>query len=400
MPSDQPSLEATDFLGLDADLAPDELVVRDRTRRFVASQVLPEIADWYERGHFPLELAKELGALGLLGMHLEGDGVTGSRAYGCAGSSAVGYGLACRELEAGDSGLRSFMSVQGSLAMYPIWRYGSDEQKAAWLPRMAAGEAIGAFGLTEPLAGSNPAAMRTSARRDGPDWVLDGHKRWSTNATAAELLVVWAMTGDGVAGFLVPAATHGVDVRPIEGKLSLRASLSAEYTLDGVRLPADAVLPGVRGLRGPLTCLDEARFGILWGVVGAARDCLAAALGHARTREQFGRPIGAFQLTQAKLVAMTTEVTRAALLALQLGRMKDAGTLRPEQISLGKLDNVRAAVAVAHTARSILAAAGITSAYPVMRHAANLESVLTYEGTSEMHTLIVGRAITGLDAFS
>jgi glutaryl-CoA dehydrogenase len=381
----------SDFLGLDAQLSEDERALRDSTRAFVEARILPGISEWYERGEFPVHLAKEIGGLGLLGMHLSG--------HGTAGRSAVDYGLACLELEAGDSGLRSFVSVQGSLAMFPIWRFGSDEQKAEWLPRMASGEAIGCFGLTEPGAGSNPSAMTTSARRDGGDWVIDGHKRWSTNATAAEIAVVWAQTDEGVRGFLVPRGTAGFEVRPIDGKLSLRASLSAEFTLDGVRLPDSAVLPGVRGLKGPLSCLNEARYGIVWGAVGAARACFESALEYAKTREQFGRPIGGFQITQAKLVEMLVELSKAALLALHLGRAKDAGTLRPEQVSLGKLNNVREALEIARSARTILAANGITYDYPVMRHANNLESVLTYEGTSEVHTLILGKAITGLDAF-
>jgi glutaryl-CoA dehydrogenase len=325
-------------------------------------------------------------------MHLDG--------YGCAGRSAVEYGLACMELEAGDSGVRSLVSVQGSLVMFPIHAYGSEEQRNEWLPRMAAGEAVGCFGLTEPAAGSNPAEMRTRARRDGGDWVLDGHKRWSTNASMADVAVVWAQTDEGVRGFLVSAGTPGFTTRPITHKLSLRASVSSEFTLDACRLPGDAVLPGVRGLRGPLSCLNEARYGIVWGAVGAARACFESALDYAKGREQFGRPIAGFQLTQAKLVDMLVELTKASLLALHLGRAKDAGTLRPEQVSLGKLNNVREALAIARSARTILGANGITLDYPVMRHAANLESVLTYEGTSEVHTLILGKAITGLDAFS
>jgi glutaryl-CoA dehydrogenase len=385
-------LDPSDFLGLDSHLSDGERELRGRTRGFVEQRILPGIADWYERGEFPVHLAKEIGDAGLLGMHLDG--------YGCAGSSAVDYGLACLELEAGDSGLRSFVSVQGSLAMFPIHAYGSEEQKQRWLPRMAAGEAIGCFGLTEPTAGSNPAAMKTFARRDGDDWVLSGHKRWSTNATAAEIAVVWAQTDDGVRGFLVPRGTPGFEVRPIDGKLSLRASLSAEFTLDDVRLPGDAALPGVRGLKGPLSCLNEARFGIVWGAVGAARACFEAALDYAKEREQFGRPIGGFQLTQAKLVDMLVELSKAALLALHLGRMKDDGTLRPDQVSLGKLNNVREAIEIARSARTILGGNGILTATHVMRHANNLESVLTYEGTSEVHTLVLGKAITGLDAFS
>jgi glutaryl-CoA dehydrogenase len=382
----------SDFLGLDAHLGEGERALRDSVRGFVAERVLGEVGEWFERGELPAGLAKELGALGVLGMHLEG--------YGCAGRSAVEYGLACLELEAGDSGVRSLVSVQGSLAMFPIHAYGSEEQRTEWLPRMASGEAVGCFGLTEPGAGSNPAEMRTRARRDGADWVLDGHKRWSTNASMADVAVVWAQTDEGVRGFLVPAGTPGFEVRPITHKLSLRASVSSEFTLDGCRLPGDAALPGVVGLRGPLSCLNEARYGIVWGAVGAARACFEAALSYAGEREQFGRPIAGFQLTQAKLVDMLVELSKAALLALHLGRMKDAGTLRHEQVSLGKLNNVREALAIAREARTILGANGILLDYPVMRHAANLESVLTYEGTSEIHILILGKAITGLDAFA
>jgi glutaryl-CoA dehydrogenase len=326
-------------------------------------------------------------------MHLEG--------YGCAGTNAVSYGLACLELEAGDSGARSFVSVQGSLAMYPIWRYGSEEQKRRWLPPMAAGEAIGCFGLTEPDFGSNPAGMRTSARRDGGDWVLNGTKMWITNGGIADVAVVWARTDDeGVRGFLVPAGTSGFTTSDIGRKLSLRASVTSELVLEDCRLPADAVLPEVRGMRGPLSCLNEARFGIIWGSMGAARACFASALEYARTREQFDRPIGGFQLTQQKLADMLVELSKGTLLALHLGRLKDEGRLAPEQVSLGKLNNVREALAIARTARTILGANGVTLEYPVIRHANNLESVLTYEGTSEVHSLILGQAVTGLAAFT
>ena len=326
-------------------------------------------------------------------MHLEG--------YGCAGTNAVSYGLACLELEAGDSGARSFVSVQGSLAMYPIWRYGSEEQKQRWLPPMAAGEAIGCFGLTEPDFGSNPAGMRTSARRDGGDWVLNGTKMWITNGGIADVAVVWARTEDeGVRGFLVPAGTPGFTTSDIGRKLSLRASVTSELVLEDCRLPADAVLPEVRGMRGPLSCLNEARFGIIWGSMGAARACFASALEYARTREQFDRPIGGFQLTQQKLADMLVELSKGTLLALHLGRLKDEGRLAPEQVSLGKLNNVREALAIARSARTILGANGVTLEYPVIRHANNLESVLTYEGTSEVHSLILGQAVTGLAAFT
>jgi glutaryl-CoA dehydrogenase len=380
-----------DFLDLDRLLSEEERLIRDTTRDFVADKVLPEIAGWFERGHFPRELAKELGGLGLLGMHLDG--------YGCAGTNAVSYGLACLELEAGDSGFRSFVSVQGSLAMFPIWRYGSEEQKKQWLPRMAAGEVIGCFGLTEPDFGSNPAGMRTSARRDGDDWVLDGTKMWITNGGIAELAVVWARAEEGVRGFLVPSDTPGFSTRDIHRKLSLRASVTSELVLEGCRLPADAVLPEVKGMRGPLSCLNEARYGIVWGAMGAARACFASALDYATTRVQFDRPIGGFQLTQQKLADMLVELSKGTLLALHLGRMKDEGRLTPEQVSLGKLNNVREALQIARAARTILGANGVTLEYPVIRHANNLESVLTYEGTSEVHSLVLGQALTGLNAF-
>jgi glutaryl-CoA dehydrogenase len=380
-----------DFLDLDRQLSEEERLIRDTTRGFVTDKVLPEIAGWFERGHFPRELAKELGGLGLLGMHLEG--------YGCAGTNAVSYGLAALELEAGDSGFRSFASVQGSLAMFPIWKYGSEEQKQRWLPRMAAGEVIGCFGLTEPDFGSNPAGMRTSARRDGGDWVLNGTKMWITNGGIADLAVVWARAEEGVLGFLVPTDTPGFATRDIDRKLSLRASVTSELVLDDCRLPADAVLPGVRGMRGPLSCLNEARYGIVWGAMGAARACFASALDYATSRVQFDRPIGGFQLTQQKLADMLVELSKGTLLALHLGRLKDDGRLTPEQVSLGKLNNVREALKIARAARTILGANGVTLEYPVIRHANNLESVLTYEGTSEVHTLILGQALTGLDAF-
>jgi glutaryl-CoA dehydrogenase len=382
-----------DFLDLDRLLSEEERLIRDTTRSFVHDRVLPEVAGWFERGELPRELAKELGDLGLLGMHLQG--------YGCAGTNAVSYGLACLELEAGDSGARSFVSVQGSLAMYPIWRYGSEEQKRRWLPAMAAGEVIGCFGLTEPDFGSNPAGMRTGARRDGGDWVLNGTKMWITNGGIADLAVVWARTDDeGVRGFLVPAGTPGFSTRDIERKLSLRASVTSELILQDCRLPADAVLPEVRGMRGPLSCLNEARYGIVWGSMGAARACFQSALEYATTRVQFDRPIGGFQLTQQKLADMLVELSKGTLLALHLGRMKDEGRLAPEQVSLGKLNNVREALAIARSARTILGANGVTLEYPVIRHANNLESVLTYEGTSEVHSLILGQAVTGLAAFT
>ena len=381
-----------DFLAIDRLLSEEERLIRDTVRSFVTDKVLPEIAGWFERGELPRELAKELGSLGLLGMHLQG--------YGCAGTNAVSYGLAALELEAGDSGVRSMVSVQGSLAMFPIHRYGSEEQKQEWLPRMATGEAIGCFGLTEPDFGSNPAGMRTSARRDGADWILDGTKMWITNGGIADVAVVWARTGEGVRGFLVPRGTRGFSTRDIGRKLSLRASVTSELVLDGCRLPATAVLPGVKGMKGPLSCLNEARYGVAWGSMGAARACFESALTYAKTRVQFDRPIGGFQLTQAKLADMVTELSKGTLLALHLGRMKDQGTLRPEHVSLGKMNNVREAIEIARTARTILGANGVTLEYPVIRHMNNLESLLTYEGTNEVHTLILGQALTGISAFA
>ncbi|WP_183069338.1 acyl-CoA dehydrogenase family protein [Streptomyces sp. gCLA4] len=387
------SFVPTDPLGLDELLGPEDLAVRDTVRGWAADRVLPHIAQWYESGELPAirELARELGAIGALGMSLEG--------YGCAGASAVQYGLACLELEAADSGIRSLVSVQGSLAMYAIWKYGSEEQKQRWLPGMAAGELIGCFGLTEPDVGSDPAAMRTYAKRDGTDWVLNGRKMWITNGSVAAVAVVWAQTDDGIRGFAVPTDTPGFSASEIKHKWSLRASVTSELVMDDVRLPADAVLPLVTGLKGPLGCLSHARYGIIWGSMGAARASFEAALDYARTREQFGKPIGGFQLTQAKLADMALELHKGILLAHHLGRRMDAGTLRPEQISFGKLNNVREAIEICRTARTILGANGISLEYPVMRHATNLESVLTYEGTVEMHQLVLGKALTGLDAF-
>jgi glutaryl-CoA dehydrogenase len=385
-------LRPLDLLDLDHLLSDEERAVRDTVRDWVKSRVLPEIGEWFERGELPSrELARELGGMGLLGMHLEG--------YGTAGAGAVMYGLACHELEAGDSGVRSLVSVQGSLAMYPIWKFGSEEQKEAWLPRMATGEVIGCFGLTEPDVGSDPASMRTSARRDGADWVLNGTKMWITNGGVAGVAVVWARTDDGIRGFVVPTETPGFTANDIERKISLRASVTSELVLDDVRLPEDAVLPEVTGMRGPLSCLSEARYGIVWGSMGAARACFEAAIEYAKTRTQFGKPIGAFQLTQKKLVEMAVEINKGMLLALHLGRMKDEGRVRPEQVSLGKLNNVHEALAICREARSILGANGITLEYPIVRHMNNLESVYTYEGTHEIHTLILGKALTGLDAF-
>jgi glutaryl-CoA dehydrogenase len=383
---------ALDLLDLDSLLSDEEREIRAVVRRVVDDHVRPHIADWFEEGRAPVrELAKRFGALGLLGMHLEG--------YGCAGSSAVAYGLACMELEAGDSGVRSLVSVQGSLAMYAIWRFGSEEQKQTWLPRMAAGDAIGCFGLTEPDHGSDPASMATRATRDGDDWVLRGGKMWITNAPIADVAVIWARDAEGVRGFLVPLDAPGVTVNEIHHKLSLRASATGEIVLDDVRLPADAALPTGVGLRAPLSCLTEARFGIAWGALGSARDCLETAISYSVTREQFGRPIAGFQLTQAKLADMAVELQKGMLLALHLGRLADAGALRPAQVSVGKLNIVREALAIARQCRTILGANGISLEYTVLRHANNLESVLTYEGTSEVHQLVIGQQLTGLSAF-
>jgi glutaryl-CoA dehydrogenase len=381
-----------DILDIGALLTDEERDVRDLVRRVVDERVRPHVAEWYERGSAPVrDLAAEFGKVGLLGMHLTG--------YGCAGASAVAYGLACMELEAGDSGVRSLVSVQGSLAMYAIWKFGSEEQKERWLPGMAAGELLGCFGLTEPDHGSDPANMSTRARRDGDGWVLTGGKMWITNAPVADVAVIWARGDEGVLGFAVPTETPGFTAREVHHKMSLRASASGEITLDDVRLSDAARLPEARGLKAPLSCLTEARYGIVWGALGAARDCLSVALDYAVSREQFGRPIGGFQLTQAKLADMVVELQKGMLLALHLGRRSDAGELRPEQVSLGKLNNVREAIAIARQCRTILGANGISGEYPVMRHANNLESVLTYEGTSEIHQLVLGQKLTDLDAF-
>ncbi|MEV6811937.1 acyl-CoA dehydrogenase family protein [Micromonospora sp. NPDC051296] len=386
-------MSAMDLLDLDSSLTEEERQIRAVVRQLIDDRVRPQVAGWYEAGQVPArELAREFGKLGLLGMHLTG--------YGCAGSTAVAYGLACLELEAGDSGVRSLVSVQGSLAMYAIWRYGSEEQKQRWLPAMATGEAIGCFGLTEPDHGSDPASMATRARRDGDDWVLTGTKMWITNAPIADVAVIWARTDEGVRGFAVPMDTRGVAAREIGRKMSLRASVTGEISLDDVRLPADAQLPGAVGLKAPLSCLTEARHGIVWGALGAARDCLETTLSYATTRTQFGRPLAGFQLTQAKLADMAVEWNKGYLVALQLGRLADAGKLRPEQVSVGKLNNVREALAIARQCRTILGANGVSGDYPVMRHANNLESVLTYEGTSEIHQLVIGQKLTGVSAFT
>jgi glutaryl-CoA dehydrogenase len=383
---------AVDYLNVDSLFAAEELELRDRVRAFVDARIRPNINAWYEAARFPRELARELGELGVLGMHLDG--------YGCPGRSAVEYGLAMLELEAGDSGLRTFASVQGSLTMTAIQKFGSEEQKEQWLPGMAEGRVIGCFGLTEPDAGSDPARMQTVARLDGDEWVLDGAKRWIGLASIADIAVIWAKTNDGIRGFVVPTSTPGFTSTVIEPKLGMRASIQCDIALEGVRLDRGNLLPGVRGLKGPLVCLNEARYGIMWGALGAARDSYQAALAYALRRHQFDRPIAGFQLTQQKLVDMVLEIQKGLLVAVHTGRQKDAGTLRPEQISFGKLNNVREAIAICREARTLLGGNGITLDYTPMRHANNLEAVRTYEGTDEVHTLIMGRAITAIPAFA
>jgi glutaryl-CoA dehydrogenase len=386
------SLDPRDFLAIDALLDDEERAIRDTVRAFVRGRILPEIGDWFEQGILPLELVQEIGKLGLFGMHLDG--------YGLPGASAVAYGLACMELEAGDSGLRSLVSVQGSLAMFSIWKWGSEEQKQKWLPRMHTGEAIGCFGLTEPDAGSDPGSMRTTAKRDGSDWLLNGSKMWITNGTVADVATVWARTEDGsINGFLVERGMPGFEAPEMHHKMSLRASVTSELVLHDVRVPEENRFPEINSLRGPLSCLNEARYGIVWGAVGAGRACLESALDYAKERIVFGKPIAGYQLTQQKLAEMALEVNRGTLVALHLGRMKDEGTLLPQHVSMGKMGNVRGAIEVARTARTILGGNGITLEYPVIRHANNLESVLTYEGTHEVHTLVVGNALTGENAF-
>lgn len=387
-----PRFDPQDALSLDASLSPDEIAVRDTVAKFCAEHVSPHITEWFEIGDLPArELAKGFGELGLLGMHLHG--------YGCGGASAVHYGLACQELEAADSGIRSLVSVQGSLAMFSIYNNGSEDQKQHWLPGMATGDVLGCFGLTEPDVGSDPAAMTTRARRDGDDWILNGRKMWITNGSIADVAVVWAATGDGIRGFIVPTDTPGFTAHTIHHKLSLRASITSELVLDDVRLPADALMPGAQGIKGPLSSLSEARYGIIWGAMGAARSAFDAARDYATSRTQFGQPIGGFQLTQAKLADMALELHKGQLLSLHLGRLKDSVGLAPAQVSFGKLNNTREALQICRTARTILGGNGISLEYPVIRHMVNLESVLTYEGTPEMHQLVLGQAFTGLSAF-
>jgi glutaryl-CoA dehydrogenase len=381
-----------DLLDLDELLTPEDKELRETIRRFGEQRLRPHIAEWFEAGEVPVrELAADLGKLGILGMHLEG--------YGCGGSTATAYGLVCQELEAVDSGLRSLVSVQGSLAMFAIHRHGSEEQREQWLPAMATGDAIGCFGLTEPDFGSNPGGMRTTAKRDGSDWILNGSKMWITNGSVADVAVVWARAEEGVLGFLVPGGTKGFEATDMKRKLSLRASVTSELHLDDVRLPAEAQLPEARGLSGPLACLSEARFGIVFGSVGAARDCLETAIDYVGTREVFDKPLAGYQLTQAKIADMAVELGKAQLLALHLGRLKDEGRIRPDQVSFGKLNNCREAIKIARQCRTLLGANGITLEYPVLRHANNLESVMTYEGTSEVHQMVIGEALTGVSAF-
>src|SRR5262245_49297908 len=390
--TERSALDPLDYLAIDALLDDEERAIRDTVREFVRANVLDDVGDWFEKGMFPRELITELGKLGLLGMHLDG--------HGLPGASSVAYGLTCMELEAGDAGVRSAVSVQGSLAMFPIWKWGSEEQKQRWLPPMHTGEVVGCFGLTEPDAGSDPGSMRTHARRDGSDWILNGAKMWITNGSIADIAIVWARTDeDAIRGFIVERDMPGFSAPEIHKKLSLRASVTSELVLQDVRVPDENALPGATTLRGPLSCLNEARFGIVFGAVGAARACFECALDYAKERIVFGKPISAYQLTQEKLAEMALEVNRGGLVALHLGRMKDNGTVRPEQVSMGKMGNVRGALEVCRSARTVLGANGVTLEYPVIRHMNNLESVLTYEGTHEVHTLVVGNALTGENAF-
>ncbi|MPZ68489.1 MAG: acyl-CoA dehydrogenase [Actinobacteria bacterium] len=380
-----------DLLEISSLLSLEEAAIRDSVRRYAERELAPGIAEHFEAGTFPKEISRSLGDLGLLGMHLEG--------YGCAGLNAVSYGLACLELEAIDSGFRSFVSVQGSLAMFPIWKYGSEDQKEEWLPKMAAGEAIGCFGLTETDAGSDPSGMRTTAKRSGPDWVLNGSKMWITNGGIADVAIVWAKTEDGLKGFIVPTDTPGFSTTDVAKKLSLRASVTSELIMDDCRIPESLRLPDAKGLRAPLSCLNEARFGIIWGVMGAARSCFTTALDYTGSRRQFDKPIASFQLTQERLVQIAVELHKGTLLALHLGRVKDESGLPPAMVSFGKLNNVAEALKIARSARGLLGANGITLEYPILRHMNNLESVYTYEGTNEIHTLIVGEALTGIPAY-
>lgn len=383
--------DISDLIGIESLLSPEEITLRETVRSFVDTEIKPNIAQWYDDAVFPMEIVPQMAELGLLGMHIKG--------YGCPGKSSVEYGLAAMELEAGDSGLRTFVSVQGSLAMSAIYKHGSEEQKTEWLPQMAAGTAIGAFGLTEPTAGSDPGAMQTNARRDGSDWILNGAKRWIGLASVAKVAIIWAMTDDGVRGFVVPTDSPGFVATPIKQKLSMRASIQCDITLTDIRLPESAMLPNAKGLRGPFECLNEARYGIIWGAMGAARDSYLTALEYSQERLQFGKPLSGYQLTQEKLVNMALEINKGTLLALQLGRLKDAGTLQPYQISVGKLNNCREAIAICREARAMLGGNGVTLDYSPLRHANNLESVRTYEGTDEVHTLILGNHITGVPAF-
>ncbi|BCW73236.1 acyl-CoA dehydrogenase family protein [Arthrobacter sp. NicSoilB8] len=383
--------ESSDLLNIDSLFTAEELAMRDKVRSFVDSTIRPNIAAWYEQAVFPVEIIKDMAGLGLLGMHLKG--------YGCPGRSAVEYGIAAMELEAGDSGLRTFVSVQGSLAMSAIYKHGSEEQKNQWLPRMAAGDVVGCFGLTEPTAGSDPGSMKTFARRDGDGWVINGSKRWIGLASIAQIAIIWAMTDDGVRGFIVPTDTPGFKATPIEPKLSMRASIQCDIELSGVRLPSTAMLPNAKGLRGPFECLNEARYGIIWGAMGAARDSYETAVSYSQERLQFDKPLAGYQLTQEKLVNMALEINKGMLLALQIGRLKEAGQLKPHHISVGKLNNCREAIQICRDARAMLGGNGITLDYSPLRHANNLESVRTYEGTDEVHTLILGNHITGIPAF-
>jgi glutaryl-CoA dehydrogenase len=388
----KPAQDLTSLMALDNRLTPEQVAIKKVVREIGDKELRPNIAAWYESGELPArDIAKKLGSLGLLGMHLKG--------YECAGTDALSYGLACLELEAVDSGLRSLVSVQGSLAMFAIYKYGSESQKNEWLPRMARGEAIGCFGLTEADFGSNPSGMRTHAKRNGADWIINGSKMWITNGNIADVAVIWAQSDEGIRGFCVPTNTPGFKATLIKHKLSLRASITSELIFENMRVPDSFRLPEAKSLRAPLMCLAEARFGIIFGAVGAARDSFEAATKYSQTRIQFDKPIAGYQLTQAKLAEMATTITTSLLLAYHLADLKDAGKIEPEQISMGKYHNVQGALEIARSARSILGGAGITSEYPIFRHMSNLETVLTYEGTHEIHTLVIGQAVTGENAF-